>query len=163
MPSYDVSYSRPIHQQWIPPGREGTRQTLEVMRQLARQASRLDQVQCLAAAIWTPKNLDLWFRRFWVSVPDPPEAEWITIPEWHLGMLDTRGYMAGDCDDAATLGAAIALAAGWPSQFVAIRHFHEPEFSHVFLRADGIDIDPIVPEADMPIRGFFEIMEMEVV
>ena len=70
--------------------------------------------------------------------------------------------MAGDCDDAATLGAAIALAAGWPAEFVAIRNLAESEFSHVFLRAGGMDIDPIVPESEMPIQGLFETIQMEV-
>jgi len=132
------------------------------MRVLARQASQTPEVRSLALELESPQNLDRWFRRYWKPVPDPPDAEWITTPLRHLQWYWNVAMMAGDCDDAATLGAAIALAAGWPAEFVAIRNLAESEFSHVFLRAGGMDIDPIVPESEMPIQGLFETIQMEV-
>lgn len=157
---------------WIPPGPEGTRRTLEIMRELSRTASLQSlRVRDLAARLQTPQNLDNFLRQVWRVVPDPPDAEWIATPDRQLATYDARGFLGGDCDDAATLAAAVVRAQNCTCWFVAVRMTTDFEFSHVFLRAcvgmngwmpNTIDIDPIVPVEFMPIRGAVETMEIRV-
>lgn len=77
-----------------------------------------------------------------------------------------QGRLAGDCDDAATLAAALLVSLQFPCSFIAIRLHGSDEFSHVWARtvsSDGaafLDIDPIVPAYLMPIQNYAEAMEV---
>lgn len=93
---------------------------------------------------------------------DPHDAELIRAPDRQLQELACRGYLVGDCDDAATLGAALLYSLGIPAQFVVIRMPWEEDFSHVFLRCGSLDIDPIAPPELLPIRGYAEMLEFAV-
>jgi transglutaminase-like putative cysteine protease len=103
--------------------------------------------------------LDAWLRRHWTIIADPPEAEFIMSPALMLGC----GWLAGDCDDAATLTAAVLIALGIRAVFMAIRTARDTDFSHVFVRvpAYGLDIDPIVPASQIPIQ-YQEAMVLEI-
>jgi len=113
----------------------------------------------LAQSLPDPYSLDAWLRRSWTIVPDPPEAEFIMSPALMLGC----GWLAGDCDDAATLAGAVLIALGIRAVFMAIRTVSDQDFSHVFVRVPGygLDIDPIVPASQIPIR-YAEAMVLEV-
>ncbi len=89
------------------------------------------------------------------------EAEFIRTPDYQLHQLDQTGILRGDCDDAATLAAALLVAVGWPSSFVAYRMPGVSEFSHVNVHSYGVEIDPIVPSDQLPISGYEEKMEIE--
>lgn len=157
---------------WIPDGPEGTARTLEVMAAVAHRDSRYAPVRRLAGAIFdgapysAPIALEAWMRARWITRPDPPDVEWIKPPGWRVADDD----YAGDCDDAATFAAALLLAdpgalEGWRMEFCAVRMPDKAEFSHVWLECDDgvvhVDIDPIVPAAHLPVRGFAETMRLE--
>lgn len=80
-----------------------------------------------------------------------------------LGTLAEKGHLEGDCDDASTLAASLLASLSIPCEFRAIRMPGESEFSHVWCRSMGVDIDPIVPEEAMPLRGWDEVMQVVVV
>jgi hypothetical protein len=131
-------------------------------------------VRYLAAILQNPQGIDAWLRQWWRIVPDPIEAEWITAPAAQLrNAIVAGGILRGDCDDAAVLAASLLTALGWPGvRLVAIRKRNEFDFSHVFVRvpifeysgfsADmQLDIDPIVPESQLPLQGEFESLVVE--
>jgi transglutaminase-like putative cysteine protease len=119
------------------------------MRNLARNDARSPEIRSLAIALQNPWGLDVWLRESWTITPDPVDVEYVRAPNFAL-----QCGMEGDCDDAATLAASILLAMRWPAVFIATRQATETDFSHVFVRVLGInlDIDPIVPEQYLPIR-----------
>jgi transglutaminase-like putative cysteine protease len=127
------------------------------MHRLAREATPLPSIQFLAQTLRTPQAVEQYIRQNWRIVPDPPDAEYIRAPELQIEQAIETGVFSGDCDDAATLAAAILAALNWPASIIAIRMPGASEFSHVFLRAytdEGfIDIDPIVPYEHLPIRN----------
>lgn len=103
----------------------------------------------------------------WTVVPDPDGIEYIVSPDLQLSNADNRwGRLTGDCDDSATLAAALCTANSYLCWFVAIRLSGNTEFSHVWLRVPTpigyLDIDPIVPASELPIRGYAEKMELVV-
>jgi len=129
------------------------------MRNLARRDARSSEVLALARECRDPWGLDQWLRQTWHIVPDPSEAEYIQSPAYQIRC----GGFAGDCDDAATLAASVLIVFQVPAFFFAVRQPSEEEFSHVFVRvpAYGLDIDPIVPAYQIPIR-YGEAMILEV-
>jgi transglutaminase-like putative cysteine protease len=110
--------------------------------------------------------VDLFLRQYWRVVPDPPEAEYVQSPSYQLRVFSSVGILSGDCDDAATLAAALVAVQGYPCWFVAFRMPNESEFSHVFLRCNPggyfVDIDPIVSPDVIPITGMAETMQVNV-
>jgi hypothetical protein len=89
-------------------------------------------------------------------------VEFVSSPVRSMCLFQERGYLSGDCDDSATLAACLLAAGGWPCTLVAIRLPDYAEFSHVFARAPGLDIDPIVPATALPITNFAETLEVEI-
>lgn len=120
------------------------------MRNLARNDALTGEVVGLALALNDPETLNSWLRWYWRIVPDPPDAEFIRSPAYILRC----GDIEGDCDDAATFAASILTAMGYPALLMAVRQSYETDFSHVFVRVPGLnlDIDPIVPAELIPIR-----------
>ena len=157
-----MAYYPKLTRQWIPPGKPGTLVTLQVMARLAREAAQLPAVRQLAAQLGDPAGLDAFMRQYWRFVPDPLDAEYIRAPVNQLLEFSDKGYLQGDCDDAATLAASILAALNWPAAIVAIRLPGFPEFSHVFVRTVNGDIDPIVPASQLPIMNVAEKMEVYV-
>lgn len=99
-------------------------------RSLAVQAGvRRPYVQALAI-----KN---WLARVWRFVDDPLDRDLFVTPERALVEYSATGVVTGDCDEAATLGAALGRAIGLRAQFVVYGFpSSDPEqdgrFSHVF-------------------------------
>lgn len=75
--------------------------------------------------------MDSWFRNHFIYRGEIEEI--IRSPGFMLRDLETFGYFEGDCDDAATLYAALLKALGFPVRFVAIRFDSTPDFKHVFI------------------------------
>lgn len=126
----------------IPRGEAGTRATLYRIARVAVEgwATQRDFLMGFPAA---PRELDLRFRALWLYVPDPPTATDAirTIEEMRRSFLAT-GRIEGDCDDAATLATAVAMAHRLPVEIVAIRPPHSIRFEHVFVVIQGVRIDP---------------------
>lgn len=121
-------------------------------------------MQQLALTYPSPIFIEQFFRLAWIIVPDPDEYEYVRAPKLQAESFFDTGYLVGDCDDAATLSACLLKALEWSATLIAIRRPEESEFSHVFTRAFEndyiIDIDPIVPLHQMPIRDIAEIMQV---
>jgi hypothetical protein len=130
------------------------------MRGLALRDRSHPAVQQAADQLGGPWVVNDFLRATWRIVPDPFDVEFISSPVRQLALLSERGYLSGDCDDAATLAASILAAGGWPCVLVAIRLHGHTEFSHVFVRTSELDIDPIVPPTAMPITNYAEKLEV---
>lgn len=130
------------------------------MRGLALRDQSHPALRQAADQLGGPLGVNDFLRATWRIVPDPYDVEFISSPVRQLALLSERGYLAGDCDDAATLAASILAAGGWGCTLVAIRLHGYPEFSHVFCRTPEIDIDPIVPATALPITNYAETLEV---
>jgi len=131
-------------------GAAGTRQTLELMAELARQGATLPYAK-LAAVRWTVEQWDEMLRSVWQSQEEMDEE--LTPADFQLRTLVTSGYMIGDCDDAGIVAGALGVAARVPTQFIALRRPADAAFSHVLTVAEPIRavsvtrwvIDPTAP------------------
>jgi len=80
--------------------------------------------RCLALRSW----LDNAFR----FKPDPPGVELVRHPREMLQELARRGYAEGDCDDAAALAAAVALACGLRVRWKVLAFQRGAPYAHVY-------------------------------
>ena len=124
----------------IPDGRVGTIATLRIMRQLARAAVRAPNQKIRNTAIqilaglpprqWAAEveHLHSFVRDQIRYLRDPVDVELVATPEKTLELC------AGDCDDKATLLAALLEATGHPARFLAIGLNGGP-FSHVLTQS----------------------------
>jgi hypothetical protein len=123
----------------------------------------------LAEKIQIADRIDPCLRNVWEFVPDPDGIEYVAAPELQIRRAVDRASVSGapfalwgDCDEAATLASSLLCSMGYTAHIVAIRRAGVPEFSHVFCRWDGGDIDPTVPDRLLPISGYEEEMVVEV-
>lgn len=136
----------------VPNGGSGTRATLRMMSKLVKQyrtsgvirdtASNL--VEGLPSQAFRDEVRALFYfvRDDIRYLGDVNEVETLQAPDVTLGTGQ------GDCDDKATLLAALLQSIGHPTQFVAVG-FHEPGiFEHVYVRTlvgdRWIGLDPTV-------------------
>jgi transglutaminase-like putative cysteine protease len=120
----------------IPSGTEGVRATLNEMRKLVRDYKKNDQIRSTAAELVSPlqqknfmgeiKRLHAFVRDQIRYLRDIHNVETLQSPPETL----RRRY--GDCDDKATLLAALLESIGHPSRFVAIGKA-PGKFSHVYV------------------------------
>jgi hypothetical protein len=117
---------------WLAAGDAGARETLAAMRRLVYQASADTSFvwwarnivndcpprdeNCNAGTIRDFVNRAVWFQR------DPLGNESLTSPLVHLRFLTQPGvsHVKGDCDDVATLSAALGVALGMPATFTVL-------------------------------------------
>lgn len=123
----------------VPEGDAGTFFTLALMRDLVRA-----DVPLLAPHlrhIVGVGNPLVALRRFLAEHVrfrhDPTGVELLKAPAYQLAAIRARGIVTGDCDDIATLGAALGLAAGFPARFVVLRFDPGGPFEHVFTELRG--------------------------
>jgi len=130
----------------LPYGEAGTWATVAAMRQVAREAARNPFIVDTARAIHAgdPVQLRNWLQAHFRFQLDPQVYEAIWTPLAQLQQISRRGYALGDCDDAAVLGAALALASGLPVRFVLLA-FDRGMYSHVYAEAGGIELDVTKP------------------
>ncbi len=123
----------------IPDGSAGVRATLKVMRDIARDSRTNYAIRKLAEKIITDANVPAkdwagearaiheWVRDNIRYTFDIDGVEQLQTPD---KLLETR---KGDCDDMALLTAALLIALGHPSRFVAVG-FSPGDLSHVFVQ-----------------------------
>lgn len=139
----------------LPAGFE-TRVTLRLMRDAVNaslaasdQTARLTAIRIVKAANIAPRDwtgevsaLQTWVRDNIRFTRDPEQFELLQTPE------KTLEIGAGDCDDQATLLAAMLSALGHPSQFIAVG-FDGGPFSHVLVRTKigetWVPVETILP------------------
>lgn len=122
----------------IPEGDAGTRETLKIMSEYVRAAVR-DPAQTIRARarsilsglpprqwMMEVRALQSFVKEQIRYLKDPVGMELVQTP------LKTLEYGQGDCDDKATLLAALLEASGHPAQFVAVG-FDSGPFSHVLV------------------------------
>lgn len=126
----------------LPPGELGTVRTLEVMAELARAESSapllVQAVRHIICGAGSPLGAVLairaWLARHVRFYPDPAEFELVRSPLHQLERIRSDEYVTGDCDDIATLGAALGLAAGFPARFVVLAFDTVGPWEHVFCQ-----------------------------
>lgn len=92
---------------------------------IARVAPRDCEGQARAIRAWTDKRF-----RF---VRDPLGVELLETPSFHLARIKKYGFVQGDCDDAATITAALGMAVGIPATLHAVAFFKpDAPFAHVY-------------------------------
>lgn len=121
----------------LPSGDAGTRVTLQLMRQLVRQYKKTLPIRQLALSIIDNvpghKNfgaqvqaIHSFMQNNIAYVRDITNVETLSTP------IKTLEYRKGDCDDQATLIAALLESIGHPTRFVAIKMKTFGPYVHVF-------------------------------
>ena len=134
----------------IPPGHAGALATLTIMRDMARDSAlrprpaealvelaRLARKPCPEASGW---GLLGWALRCWMAdaalfVDDPDGGELIRTPETMADDFFEHGFISGDCDDFAVLGASLSLLLGMEARYVAVALRPGGPLEHVWAEA----------------------------
>lgn len=144
----------------IPWSHAGIEATVGHMRRLARAAAADPLLRETAAHIVQGESSDVGraqaIRSFLSDhvrfQPDPSGVELIRSPRLLLEQIADRGAR-GDCDDVATLGAALGMAVGIPARFKLLGFTPAGPFEHVYtelLTSQGpVELDTTRP-AQMP-------------
>lgn len=121
----------------LPAGEASIDRTLRYMAQFTKAAGRDYAIRRLALGIVAPfaqkdylreaAALHAFVRDRIRYVKDPLDGELVQTP------VATLGIGQGDCDDKATLLAALLRAAGHPARFVAVAVGDDPNLSHVYV------------------------------
>lgn len=116
----------------LEPGDRGTDRTLMEMRGMAQRAEPY-----IPDAL---RRFDPWTLREWLAEhmrfeADPPGTELVRHPLLMLDSINRGGYAVGDCDDAATLGATLALASGLLARYRVVGFSRDGPFAHVWTDA----------------------------
>jgi len=140
-------------------GPAGTRQTLEEMAQLAREGAQLSYLRIIGGQ-YTPVEYDSLMRSYWRYAEEYDET--LTPVDFQIRTVVNAGYMMGDCDDAAIVIGATALASGYAVRFVATRRGPDSQFTHVFAEVElpqgWLRVDPTAP-ADAHYDGWERMVE----
>lgn len=134
---------------WATAGDTQTAATLDIMAAAARAAATQPSVVRLATDLVRhviPENrVTHWQRvRAWLMehthyLTDPegvPGTEVVRAPAYLLAEVRQFGAARGDCDDVATLGAALGLALGMRVRFVVVAFAGQPYYSHVYAELE---------------------------
>ncbi len=133
-------YGVPVRETHISTGDSGARQMVRVMSVEARAALR-NPLTIRTVETILPMEASaadrIFFLREWIDgrfvfLADPHGVELLRTPDFLLNTIREQGFARGDCDDAATLAAALGLAAGLPARFVLISFGTHLPFSHVY-------------------------------
>lgn len=145
----------------------GSVQTLQRMRELVNASLSVPMVVEAAngiAATVPPRDylaiaraIRAWLARNFHFVRDPIGVELVRDPQYQLMQFYNNGYITGDCDDAAVLGAALGKANGIGARFVAVGFQPGGPLLHVYTvltgrrdggmgsLASGVDLDVTRP------------------
>jgi len=143
----------------LPEGDAGTMATVHAMRAVARDAAERSPRLRLFAAHLYDKDQNVRLRNVYrflaervIFRRDPPGLETIIHPENMLAQVQARGFALGDCDDRATLGAALHLAMADAPAFVIMARRAASPFEHVFyaVRQAGAWV-PADPQERFPL------------
>ncbi len=138
-------------------GDRGVKDTIELMKQYAREYASNPQIQRLAASLasyceeCTLKNIFQYVVRTIQYRYDPPGVELVASPKHTI--LGNRKY--GDCDDLSVALAALFMAAGHKCKYktIAWRPNNPRQFSHVYVMV-SFERGWIPMDAVMGMAGF---------
>lgn len=144
----------------LPSGELGTDVTVSRMGDLARLGTRSPDVRATAESIvrqlparnWPAETraVEEWIRKRLRFTRDGVRVETLKTPERMIGEINEHGLFIGDCDDAATLGAALLMSVGHPVAFQTLGRGGKPHHVNVLDRLSGLTVDPTGEP-----RGFF--------
>ena len=132
-------------------GDYGAAQTLDRMAALVNRSLSVPLVVETAngiAALVPPRDyvaiaqaIRAWLQKHFRFVRDPLGVELLRDPQYQLRQWMAQGYISGDCDDVAILGAALGKAVGIGARFMAVGFRPGGPLVHVYTiltgRADG--------------------------
>lgn len=128
-------------------GDYGSGQTLQKMRSLVNGSLSVPLVvetaNSIAATVPARDYLAIaqairsWMQRNFRFVRDPVGVELVRDPVYQLTQWQNNGYISGDCDDAAVLGAALGKANGIGARFIAVGFAPGGPLLHVFTILTG--------------------------
>lgn len=126
----------------IMPGDPGSLQVLGIMRRLARAAAIHPSIIELVKRVvpldgrnryLQARAINEWLGRHVLFFRDPDGVEYLYNPVYVVQEIARRGYFQDDCDDYATLAAAMGKASGMRARFVVMRFFAEDApLTHVY-------------------------------
>jgi transglutaminase-like putative cysteine protease len=162
----------------IPAGDAGTAATVRTMARLARSGAVTPLVRGVAARLVMGAGANPLVQakivRDWVDshtqyLADPSTAELLYDPAASLHLILTEGIGQLDCDDVATLAAALGLSIGLRAKFVVVA-FGSPNnpYQHVWAELappSGVwwlPIDPTRPVQGLASASVSRGFEMEV-
>ena len=110
---------------------------MATMERLAKKGARDEEVRARAVdlAPGGPADIRAWIVQRFSFVRDPQNVEFLKSPAYMLGEWDRTGRITGDCDDAAILGASVALASGYRVRWVLLGFTPGAPFKHVYAEA----------------------------
>lgn len=126
----------------LPPGKAGTHATVEIMRRLIREGSRLPRARGIAASIVSMLDTDAkkidaihsYVINNCTYVRDNAYTEQLTTPDRQFRDFLKTGQMIGDCDDHVVVEGTLLGAVGYPVRIVTVRQRPgEGAADHVFL------------------------------
>ena len=83
-------------------------------------------------------------------MPDTREHEILGTPLWHLAEIERDGESAGDCDDAAVLGGALARSVGMRVRVILGSFLPDRRLHHAWSEAETqlgwYELDPFRSE-----------------
>lgn len=123
--------------------------TVREIARLIREGARDPEVRELARALRSMgglRSLRRWLSDHWLYRADPPDIELVRAAPLLLAEFEGHGYAAGDCDDAAVLAGALALAMGESDVRLVLAGFGNG-WAHVWTEAGGVELDVTRPQA----------------
>ena len=150
----------------LPDGDGQTVATVGMMAQLARQGAVTPAVRDVAAFLVHAQGRDQWLHAQSIAgfvaqrtrfLYDPSVAEALAPPAILLELIQQRGVVQVDCDDVATLVAALGLSVGLRARFVVVG-FLTPDapYEHVWAELSDVTgqewltVDPTRPASGLP-------------
>ena len=111
--------------------------TVRAMASLAKAGARSEPIRARARdlAVGGPAAIRQWLNRRFKFVRDPRGVELLKSPQVMLAEWEQHGEAVGDCDDAAILGASVALAAGYRVRWVLLGFKPGGPFGHIYAEA----------------------------
>jgi hypothetical protein len=107
------------------------------MERLSKAGARSEGIRERAADLGPggPADIRAWIVQRFKFVRDPVGVELLKSPAYMVGEWERTGRITGDCDDAAILGASIALASGYRVRWVLLGFAPAAPFKHIFAEA----------------------------
>ena len=113
----------------------GSRRVIETARAIVASSGAGDRDELRQA-----RAVREWLCTHFRFVKDPLGVELLETPAYQLQRIAADGTVRGDCDDAATLAAALCLAIGIPVRFVSVA-FGSPTAPYTHVFAIGYPLD----------------------
>lgn len=151
----------------IPFGDDGALRTVDIMRQLIHDSTANPTVVAFARQLAyqpTPRAMPQlavaraianWLKVSWRYVDDPVNRELLQTAERMLLQYDDFGYVSGDCDEAAILGASLGASVGIPSilTLVGFDDGMGGYYSHVFATLLPTGAPRVTLDVTKPLPG----------